>query len=81
MNLKIKDILNCTNGKLIIGNEEKEYYVLSSINSYTTLFVPTNNLETLSKIKKILTKDEVKDYILNILKEDYVVRGKSWTII
>ena len=24
MNLKIKDILNCTNGKLIIGNEEKE---------------------------------------------------------
>ena len=24
MNLKIKDIINCTNGKLIIGNEEKE---------------------------------------------------------
>ena len=24
MNLKIKDILKCTNGKLIIGNNEKE---------------------------------------------------------
>lgn len=56
--------------KLKLGNEEKEYYVLNPINSSTTLFVPTNNLETLSKIKKILTKDEVKDYILNILKED-----------
>ena len=38
--------------KLKLGNEEKEYYVLSSINSYTTLFVPTNNLETLWKLKK-----------------------------
>ena len=56
--------------KLKLGNEEKECYVLNTINSFTTLFVPTNNLETLSKIKKILTKDEVKDYILNILKED-----------
>ena len=56
--------------KLKLGNEEKECYVLTTINSSTTLFVPTNNLETLSKIKKILTKDEVKDYILNILKED-----------
>ena len=56
--------------KLKLVNEEKKYYVLSSINSYTTLFVPTNNLETLSKIKKILTKDEVKDYIFNFLKED-----------
>ena len=56
--------------KLKLENEEKEYYVLNTINSSTTLFVPTNNLETLSKIKKILTKDEVKDYILNILKED-----------
>ena len=56
--------------KLKLGNEEKEYYVLNPINSSTTLFVPTNNLETLSKIKKILTKDEVKDYILNILKKD-----------
>ena len=49
---------------------KKKYYVLTPINSSTTLFVPTNNLETLSKINKILTKDEVKDYILNILKED-----------
>ena len=24
MNLKIKDVLSCTNAKLIIGNEEKE---------------------------------------------------------
>ena len=33
--------------KLKLGNEEKEYYVLNTINSSTTLFVPTNNLETL----------------------------------
>ena len=33
--------------KLKLGNEEKEYYVLNPINSSTTLFVPTNNLETL----------------------------------
>ena len=57
---EVKDIQ-----KLKIGNEEKEYYVLTPINSSTTLFVPTDNLDTLSKIKKILRKEEID----NLIKE------------
>ena len=57
---EVKDIQN-----LKIGNEEKEYYVLNPINSSTTLFVPTDNLDTLSKIKKILKKEEID----NLIKE------------
>ena len=57
---EVKDIQ-----KLKIGNEEKEYYVLNPINSSTTLFVPTDNLDTLSKIKKILKKEEID----NLIKE------------
>lgn len=57
---EVKDIKN-----LKIGKEEKEYYVLNPINSSTTLFVPTDNLDTLSKIKKILKKEEIN----NLIKE------------
>lgn len=57
---EVKDIQ-----KLKIGKEEKEYYVLNPINSSTTLFVPTDNLDTLSKIKKILKKEEIN----NLIKE------------
>ena len=57
---EVKDIQ-----KLKIGNEEKEYYILNPINSSTTLFVPTDNLDTLSKIKKILKKEEID----NLIKE------------
>ena len=57
---EVKDIQ-----KLKIGNEKKEYYVLNPINSSTTLFVPTDNLDTLSKIKKILRKEEIN----NLIKE------------
>ena len=55
---EVKDIQ-----KLKIGNEKKEYYVLNPINSSTTLFVPTDNLDTLSKIKKILRKGEIDNSI------------------
>lgn len=57
---EVKDIQ-----KLKIGKEEKEYYVLTPINSSTTLFVPTDNLDTLSKIKKILKKEKIN----NLIKE------------
>ena len=57
---EVKDIQ-----KLKIGNEEKEYYILNPINSSTTLFIPTDNLNTLSKIKKILRKEEID----NLIKE------------
>ena len=57
---EVKDIQ-----KLKIGNEKKEYYVLNPINSSTTLFVPTDNLDTLSKIKKILKKEKIN----NLIKE------------
>ena len=57
---EVKDIQ-----KLKIGKEEKEYYVLNPINSSTTLFVPTDNLDTLSIIKKILKKEEIN----NLIKE------------
>ena len=57
---EVKDIQ-----KLKIGNEEKEYYVLNPINSSTTLFIPTDNLDTLSKIKKTLKKEEID----NLIKE------------
>lgn len=51
--------------KLKIGKEEKEYYILTPLNTSTTLFVPTDNKEVLSKIKKILKKDEID----NLIKE------------
>ena len=51
--------------KLKIGNEEKEYYILTPLNTSTTLFVPTDNINILSKIKKILKKEEID----NLIKE------------
>ena len=74
MKLKINDYVYYTlNGiclvsdikKLKLGNEENEYYILTPINTKQTIFLPTNNENVLSKVKKILSKDEIDQLIIN----------------
>jgi len=50
--------------KLKIGNETKEYYVLNPINNSSTFYLPIDNEEILSKVKKLLTKEEIDKLIL-----------------
>ncbi len=73
MKLKINDYvyyaLNgickvCDIQSLNLGNETKNYYILSPINSTHTFFIPTDNDIALSKIKKILNKEEIDQLII-----------------
>lgn len=50
--------------KLKLGIEEKEYYILTPIESNQTLFLPFDNENALSKVKKILKKEEIDSLII-----------------
>ncbi len=64
--------------KLFMGMK-KEYYVLKPIdNTSTTLFVPTDNEAITSKLRKILSKDEIHKLIASVdFKESVWIEDKN----
>ena len=77
MQLKINDyVYYALNGiclvkevkRLNLEKETKDYYVLAPINNSSTFFIPVDNKDILSKIKKVLTKDEIDKLIIESKK-------------
>ena len=50
-----------------LGDEENEYFVLSSLKNNQTIFLPKDNIND-DKVKKILPKQDI-DYIINLSKD------------
>lgn len=50
-----------------LGDEEKEYFVLSSLKNNQTIFLHKDNINS-DKVKKILPKEEI-DYIIKLAKD------------
>lgn len=71
----------------VVGLEEKtfmgvkkQYYILKPLknNNNSTYYVPTDNEEVLSKIRKTLTKKEVEDLIDSMVDEsDYWIANEN----
>lgn len=70
---RIVDIRNET-----FGEEEKLYYVLNPISDLdATIYVPVNNPKSVSKMKTILTKDEVYELIHSMPQEPIIQEKNS----
>lgn len=53
--------------RMKFGGQYKNYYVLKPVhNSSSTLYVPTDNEELLSKMRDVLTKEEVVELIKSV---------------
>lgn len=50
--------------ELNLGNGIKKYYVLTPVNNKSTFFLPIDNEEILTKVKKLLTKNEIDQLII-----------------
>lgn len=50
-----------------LGDEEKEYFILSSLKNNQTIFLPKDNINN-DKVKKILPKEEI-NYIIKLAKD------------
>ena len=53
--------------KMKFGRERKEYYILKAVNkSESTFYVPVDNEELISKIKSIMTYDDIFEMIKEV---------------
>ena len=70
---RIADIRNET-----FGDEEKLYYVLNPVSDAdSTIYVPVNNPKSVSKMKAILTKEEVFNLIHSMPQEPIIEEMNS----
>lgn len=67
---KVEDLKN-----IKLGDEEKEYFVLSSYKNNQTIFLPKDNINS-DKVKKILPKKEI-DNIIKSAKEKIIIWPKK----
>lgn len=53
------------------GKEKREYYVLKPVyDENSTIYAPTDNESVLSKMRKVLTKEEIDSVIDSVAKEE-----------